>query len=470
MMPKKITKKILLTSLLLLIIGFVGGFMLISKVNNKTNPQDPTTFKSEKIKDLSIPSVFSMPEITIPTFPNKTCLVTKYGAVGNGKILNTKSINAAINACTENGGGTVVIPTGTWLTGPIVLKSNINLHLEKESTLLFSHNFKDYQIPTLTRYEGIDLYNYSPFIYALNAENIAITGNGKIDGQGEAWADWDDKQGASVTKLYQMGQDKIDLKNRNFAKANEFLRPSFVQFVNSKNILLEDFYITNSPMWTIHPLYSENITIRNVIIDSTGPNTDGVVIDSSKNVSLNNLTITSGDDAIAIKSGKDIDGMTKNIPSENVSITNCTVQEGHSGIAIGSEMSGGIRNISISSSAANRVDYGFHIKSMRGRGGVIENIWLDNFTIGRADSTAIRLDTLYGTPRPQATNDQPLIQKIYISNVTNRRTDEGVYIVGSPEQPIKNIILQNVSMTAKQPVIKENVTGDIFNNVEIKQR
>lgn len=407
---------------------------------------------------------FSLAE---PTFPNKACTITNYGAIGNGVFNNTDSIKKAILDCEENGGGKVVVPDGEWLTGPIVLKSNINLFLEKNAHITFSRKFSDYLPVVFSRFEGTELYNYSPLIYANDAKNVAITGEGTMNGNGKAWKNFKSRQNIAAWRLYTSANAGVAAEKRVFGTEKDALRPSFIQFVNSRNILIENVTVTNSPMWTIHPVYSENVTIRNVKIDSDGPNTDGIVIDSSKNVIVDGVTVKSGDDAIAIKSGKDRDGLTVNKPSENIIVRNSTIQNGHSGLAIGSEMSGGVRNVLFENSTIDAADFGIQIKSMRGRGGTVENIWSKNINIRKATEQAIRIDMRYGTPIDPTSPVVPVFKNISFQNINCKRASDAIILKGLPDSPIQSLRFDGIEITSSFDIQEENTKDTVMENVNI---
>ncbi|OIQ04347.1 MAG: hypothetical protein AUK58_00880 [Candidatus Moranbacteria bacterium CG2_30_41_165] len=423
----------------------------------------PLERKNVPTEDIS----FDIPVLDPQTFPDRNCRITDYGALSDGKASNTEAIKKAITDCAKNGGGKVIIPAGTWLTGPIVLQSHINLLLEKDAEILFSTNPDEYLPVVLSRFEGMEFYNYSPLIYALDAENIAITGEGVINGNGEAWYPWKTKQGTAVLKLYDFTRTNAPVKQRIFGTPSDALRPSFIQFVRSKNILLEGVTFIHSPMWSIHPLYSENILMRNIKVDSDGPNTDGIVIDSSKNVIIENVYVNSGDDAIVIKSGKDADGLRVGKPSENIVVRNSTIKNGHSGFAIGSEMSGSVRNVLFEDTSIDRTDFGLQIKSMRGRGGVVENIWMRNIQIRRASNQAILVDMQYGTPIDPLSSLLPAFHTLHFQNIECRRTDEAIIIRGLENSPIQNIKFSNITIGAKSEGQREYAENMAFENVVI---
>lgn len=413
----------------------------------------PIERKNAPLEDIT----FDLPVITSLSFPEKECLITSYGAKSDEITDNTEAIRRAIADCSSKGGGKVVVPNGNFLTGPIVLKNNINLFLEKDARINFSREFSHYLPVVFTRFEGLELYNYSPLIYAFDAHNIAITGEGTINGNGDAWWEWKNRQGTAIKKLYDLTLTNTPPQKRIFGTEEDAIRPSFIEFVRSKDILLNGVTFINSPAWSIHPLYSENIHIQNIKVDSDGPNTDGIVIDSSRNVIVEKNFINSGDDAIVIKSGKDADGLRVNEPSENIVIRDNTIKNGHSGFAIGSEMSGSVRNVLFEDNTIDRVDFGLQIKSMRGRGGIVENIWMRNIDIRRTSKHTILVDMQYGTPIDPPSPLLPVFRNISFQNISCKRTGNALMFRGLEESKIQDIHLNNITISAKENIQPENI-------------
>lgn len=348
---------------------------------------------------------FEMPVIERPTFPDRELSITDFGAIGDGKHLNTASFAQGMEALASSGGGTLTVPSGIWLTGPIEFKSNINLHLEEGAILLFSADKSLYSL-TSTSYEGFDCYRCTSPIFGKDLENIAITGSGVIDGNGDAWRfvrqdkmnAWQWKKltatgGVVVGDTWYPSQQFIEgeklrngLGNQSpitFDEANDikdFFRPVMVKFVSCKNVFFQGVLFQNSPAWNLHPIMCENLIIDGVFLKNPvyGQNTDGIDVESCKNVIIYRTTLDVGDDAICIKSGKDKVGRMRGIPTENVIVRDCRVFEGHGGFVVGSEMSGGVKNISVSDCTFLGTDVGLRFKSNRGRGGVVENIYVNN--------------------------------------------------------------------------------------------
>lgn len=455
-------------------------FFLIFRENIFHTSEDSQQENPEKglIEKKSVEIPFDMPTIPNITFPDRTCTITDYAAIGDGKFMNTKSFRSAITDCAKQGGGTVIVPPGIWLTGQIRLESNINLHLEEGARILFSDTFSDYLPPVLTRFEGMELLNYAPFISAKDCSNIAITGKGELDGQGDAWLAWNDimvspdsdtsLKKVATNRLYEMSVRNIPVEKRVFGTEKDAIQPAFIEFLNCRDILVEEIEILNSPGWTLHPIYSENITIRNIYINTSKRNTDGVVIDSSRNVIVEKSSLNTGDDAVVIKSGKDHDGWRVNKPSENIIVHDIVIEDGNSGIAIGSEMSGDIRNVFAYNIDIQVADFGIRFKSMRGRGGIVENIWVDNVFMRRMNFGAIQLDTKYGTPIAGYDEDRlPIFRNIEIKNVECRRTKDALLLSGLAENPLENITLENISILSSRGATIENIKDKHFKDVTV---
>lgn len=392
----------------------------------------------------------------------------KAGALTDGKGLNTKLINATIDKLSQKGGGTLYFPAGTYLTGPIRLKSNITLDLAAGATLLFSDKFDHYLPFVEMRYEGVVMKSFSPLLYAVDAENITIKGQGTLDGQGQKW--WDEffrvlvdlqKNGMQEVNQYQKLWENANDVKALYAETNEdyaptlqrrFFRPPFFQTLRCKGITIEGVKFINSPFWTINPNFCENITIHGITINNPdSPNTDGINPESCKNVRISDCHITVGDDCITIKSGRDAQGRRYNTPCENISITNCTMLAGHGGVVIGSEMSGGVRNITISNCVFDGTDRGIRLKSTRGRGGVVENISISNVVMRDIQQEAIIFDLKYSKMPDEPVSDRtPVFRNIHISNVIATDVNIPVYIRGLEEAPVSDISLTNVQIQSRQ--------------------
>ncbi len=384
------------------------------------------------------------------SFPDRVCSIADYGGKHDGVTSNTDAFRKAIDDCAKTGGGTVLVPKGTWFSGPIHLKSRINLHLEKGSTILFSTHFEDYLPVVFSRFEGIEYYNYSAPIYTANAFDVAITGEGILDGQGAAWWTAMRKWDKTIKRLYQMGDDNVPVSERVFGTVEDSLRPAFIEFMNCHRVLVEGVTIQNGPMWTIHPLYSENVIVRGVHIETNpGPSTDGVALDSSHDVLIENNVFSTGDDAIVLKSGRNGDGLRVREPTENVLIRNNSILEAHAAVAIGSEMSGDVRNIFIENLSADMVQYGFRIKSSKGRGGIVENIHVNTMNVDYASIAAIQLTTAYENSFIKGRGAIPLFRNIVVDGMSVGKTDRSIEISGLTEQPVTDIHFKNIKISSK---------------------
>ena len=369
---------------------------------------------------------FKMDEVVQPTIPSYKISIIDFGGIGNGIHLNTGAFKKAIDALAQKGGGTLTVPKGIWLTGPITFKSNINLHLESGALLLFSKNFDDYPLVE-TFFEGLETKRCMSPINGRGLENIAITGNGIIDGSGDAWRPvkkskmtaeqwrnlvacggvlneskdtWYPTQksykGALATPLnFNVPQNLNTDEDWNSIK--DFLRPVMVGLIECKKILLQGVTFQNSPGWNLHPLMCQNLTIDSITVRNPwySQNGDGIDLESCKNAIIVNCSFDVGDDAICIKSGKDEQGRKRGMPTENVIIDNCTVFHGHGGFVIGSEMSGGAKNIKVSNCNFIGTDVGLRFKSNRGRGGVVEDIYIQNINMINIPTDAILFDVFY---------------------------------------------------------------------------
>ncbi|WP_069658774.1 glycoside hydrolase family 28 protein [Arcticibacter eurypsychrophilus] len=399
--------------------------------------------------------------------------VTKYGAKNDSSKLATDAIKQAIAAASKAGGGTVYFPAGKYLTGPIHLKSNITLFIDAGAELHFSDNFDHYLPMVKSRWEGTDVMNFSPLFYADGAENIAIKGSGLIDGHGKKWWAYSE---VHVKKIpTSKWQEEFKRLNADVLAPDlpgwierGFLRPPFIQFMNCKNVLIEGIRIQNSPFWTINPQYCDNVTITKVTIDNPpSPNTDGINPESCRNVHISDCHISVGDDCITIKSGKDRSGRKANVPAENHTITNCTMLSGHGGVVIGSEMSGGVKKIVISNCIFDGTDRGIRIKTARGRGGVVEDIRVDNIIMKNIRDQAIVLDMQYAnTPAEPVTERTPAFRNIHFSNITAEGNQAG-YLNGLDEMPIDNISFNDINMDMKTGFVVKMATNIEFHNVRV---
>jgi polygalacturonase len=400
--------------------------------------------------------------------------VTKYGAKNDSSKLASKPIADAIAAASKAGGGTVYFPAGKYLTGPIHLKSNITIFIDAGAELHFSDNFDDYLPMVQSRYEGVDVMSFSPLFYAYKAENISIVGRGLINGHGKKWWDY-----ALTFPKDQLPRNKyqqlFDSLNKGILLPDDprqmkigFLRPPFIQPLYCKNVLIEGITIINSPFWTVTPEFCENVTIKGVTIDNPkSPNTDGINPSSCRYVHISDCHISVGDDCITIKSGKDLPGRTKATPAENYTITNCTMLSGHGGVVIGSEMSGDVKKITISNCVFDGTDRGIRIKTTRGRGGIVEDIRVDNIIMKNIKEQAIVLDMEYSRTQPEPVSERtPRFRNIRFSNIT-AYTKQAMYINGLDEMPVSEISLSDVVFEAENGISIRNGNDIELHNVRV---
>lgn len=455
---------------------------------------------------------FSMPLIERPAFPDNKVSITDFGGVADGVSLNTQAFDKAMEALSQKGGGTLVVPSGIWYTGPIVFRSNINLHLEKGALILFSGDFDLYPL-VHTVFEGLDTRRCQSPLSGRNLKNIAITGEGSINGSGEAWRPlkkskvtdshwkkvissggivkdknyWFPTEGS--LKGHEMSDMNVPKGNLTDAEWNEikvFLRPVMVSFIECENVLLEGVLFENSPSWNIHPLMCRNVILDNVFVRNPGysQNGDGLDLESCVNSIVVNSTFDVGDDAICIKSGKDEDGRRRARPTENVIIDNCKVFQGHGGFVVGSEMSGGVRNISVSNCQFLGTDVGLRFKSTRGRGGIVENIYARDIYMFDIATESFLFDLYYGgksavesledgdvTPKetviPAVDEKTPVFRNIYVKNLTSRNARRAMFFNGLPEMNIENINVENVSISATYGAELVESKDITFKNVKI---
>ena len=457
-------------------------------------------------------SFANLPKIAKTSFKADTLNILKFGAVSDGLTLNTKSINNAIIACNKGGGGVVLIPKGLWLSGPIELKSNVNLHLQENAILQFTKDFNQYFL-VASNWEGLpQMRNQSP-LWATNQQNIAITGKGIIDGAGDAWrmvkkdklteSQWsklvasggvvnEDKktwhpteQFSKASKLKNPGEITPDKTPEFYQSIKDFLRPNLVVLTSCKRILLEGVTFQNSAAWNIHPLMCEDLTVRNIYAKNPwyAQNGDGIDLESCKNVLIEGSTFDVGDDGICIKSGRDAAGRKRGIPTENVIIRNSTVYHAHGGFVIGSEMSGGAKNIFVYDCSFIGTDIGLRFKTTRGRGGVVEKIFIKNINMIGIVGEAILFDMYYAAVDPillkgdkrdapkvvmlPITEETPVFRDFHIANVVCDGAAKAIFIRGLPELSISNITLENLSIKAKEGIDIQEAKNITLNNVSL---
>jgi polygalacturonase len=418
---------------------------------------------TEPIAPIKAP--FEMPQLQRPHFPDGRTSIVDFGAVEGGTTKNTAAFAKAIDDCSKNGGGRVIVPKGTWLTGAIHLKSNIDLHLEDGAEIIFSDKFEDYLPPVFVRAGGIEIYNYSPLIYARDCENIAITGAGYLNGNANSWWAWSKKE---TKEQFKMGAAGVPLEKRVFGTPEAAIRPSFLGLIGCKNVLLEGFRIGSGPNWTIHPVYCENIIIRRVNVDTRGPNNDGIDPDSCKNLLVEYCTFNTGDDCMVLKSGYNQDGWRVGKPTENVVMRHCSGKEGHGGLVIGSEMSGDVRNVYMHDCEFDGTDHALRIKSRIDRGGVVENVWVENVVAKNMQRDVVILNMDYSADRQDVlVKKPPLFRNIHVKNVTADGAPVAIIITGVEESPIQDIHFEDMTITSKQGVVAKNVKELTFKNVKV---
>lgn len=377
------------------------------------------------------------------SFPHKEIQVMCPDSISHRGGYSRRLIQQAIDSCSLTGGGRVIISKGIYhLNGNLVLKSDVNLHLEKDACLLFSGKADDFLPEVWTRWEGTELYGHSPMIYAKHATNIAITGQGVIDAQAEReFAPWSQIEAPDRDRLRDMGEKLIPVTERIFGKGT-LLRPSCIQFMGCSRILVEGVTIKNSPFWTIHPVYCDHVIVRRVTIDSHYPNNDGCDPESTSNVLIEDCIFRTGDDAIAIKAGRDADGREVGRPSKNIVIRNCLFQSECNGLCIGSEMSGGVENVYMDNIRIGTVKNALYFKSNRDRGGYICNIQVSNITIERSKGAILRFETNYFGFR--GGKHASLYEHFRISNVKAECSDHyAIFMDGYEEKPIRDIEIEH---------------------------
>ena len=455
---------------------------------------------------------FSMPLVKVPVFKNNKVSVEKFGGVGDGITLNTNAFAKAMDALAAKGGGTLIVPKGIWFTGPIVFRSNINMHLEKGAVILFSPDFNLYPIVE-TIFEGLDTRRCQSPISGRNLVNVAITGQGSINGYGEAWrplkknkvtaSQWKKMIGAGGvvknndtwypsessfkgSQISDMNVPRQNLTEQEWLEIKDFLRPVMVSFIECKNVYLQGVLFENSPSWNLHPLMCENVILDGLFVRNPGysQNGDGLDLESCRNSIIVNCTFDVGDDGICIKSGKDEPGRRRARPTENVIVDNCKVFQGHGGFVVGSEMSGGVRNISVKNCQFLGTDVGLRFKSTRGRGGVVENIYISDIYMFNIETESFLFDLYYGgksavetledgdvTPTEEkllpVTEETPVFRNIFVKNLVSRNARRAMLFNGLPEMKINNIQIEDINITAQYGAELSNSKDIVFKNVHI---
>ncbi len=455
---------------------------------------------------------FSMPLVKVPVFKKNMVSVEEFGGVGDGITLNTNAFAKSMDALAAKGGGTLIVPKGIWFTGPIVFRSNINMHLEKGAVILFSPDFNLYPIVE-TIFEGLDTRRCQSPISGRNLVNVAITGQGSINGYGEAWrplkknkvtaSQWKKMIGAGGvvknndtwypsessfkgSQISDMNVPRQNLTEQEWLEIKDFLRPVMVSFIECKNVYLQGVLFENSPSWNLHPLMCENVILDGLFVRNPGysQNGDGLDLESCRNSIIVNCTFDVGDDGICIKSGKDEPGRRRARPTENVIVDNCKVFQGHGGFVVGSEMSGGVRNISVKNCQFLGTDVGLRFKSTRGRGGVVENIYISDIYMFNIETESFLFDLYYGgksavetledgdvTPTEEkllpVTEETPVFRNIFVKNLVSRNARRAMLFNGLPEMKINNIQIEDINITARYGAELSNSKDIVFKNVHI---
>lgn len=455
---------------------------------------------------------FNMPDIPEPEIADNEVTIAQFGAVSGGEVLNTKAFADAIEAVTKKGGGKVIIPPGIWLTGPVILKSNLELFAETGALIIFSDN-KDLYPIIETSFEGLNTFRCISPIYGKNVENVAFTGQGVWDGSGDAWRfvkksklndnQWkklvasggvlnDKKNEWYPSEQFKKGMENADQNIRHdlstkeeFEEIRDFLRPVMVSIQNSKNVMFDGPVFQNSPAWCIHPLMIENLIVRNITVRNPwySQNGDGIDVESCKNVIVENSNFDVGDDAICVKSGKDEDGRERGVPCENLVIRNNIVYHGHGGVTVGSEMSGGVKNMHVSNCTFMGTDVGLRFKSNRGRGGVVENIFISDIFMIDIPTNAISFNLYYGGKSVSemmeaggmkssdellpVTEETPKFKNISIKRITLKGANQAVFLQGLPEMNLENIELTDMQLEANKGFSIIDANGVKIENVNI---
>lgn len=465
--------------------GVVCGVRLAARSLPIEREWWPATPGSGAAEDpwLQLPSILA--RIKAPSFPDREFSVLRYGAKGDGRTDCTEAFQKAIAACNAAGGGRVAVPAGVFVTGAIHLRSNVNLHVAEGATIKFSRDTKRYPL-ALTRWEGVELMNFSPFVYAFEQENIAITGKGTIDGDAdcEHWWPWKGRancgwkagqpsQDGDRNRLFAMAEQGVPVKDRVFGEGH-YLRPQFIQPYRCKNVLISGVKLQNSPMWQVHPVLCSNVTVDDMTITGasmnrdSGPNTDGCDPESCTDVLIRNCRFDTGDDCIAIKSGRNADGRRVHVPSENIVIQGCHMRDGHGGVTIGSEISGGVRNVFAENCRMDspRLDIAVRIKNNAMRGGLLENIFVRNIEVGQVAMAGVSIDFYY--EEGEAGKFTPVARNVDIRNLTMGKARYALYLRGFKDAPIENVRLSDCDLKGvENKSVIENVKDLDLKNVRI---
>lgn len=459
---------------------------------------------------------FDMPEVTLPAIPDRTVSIADFGAVGDGMTLNTQAFADAIAELSRQGGGRVEVPAGVWYTGPIIFKDNIELHLDDNALIVFSDDKSLYPLHRIA-FEGLDTWRCVSPLTAMHAKNVAVTGRGIIDGNGDAWravkkekltdSQWkkklaqggilsDDKKMWFPSESYRFGATTGADQNvstwattrEDFERMRDFLRPVLVAFHYCENVLIEGVTFQNSPCWHIHPAMCTNLTVKDITVrcPDYAQNGDGIDIESCRNVRLTGSRFDVGDDGICIKSGKDKAGRERGIPCENIVVENCAVFHGHGGFVVGSEMSGGVRNVLVRDCIFAGTDVGLRFKSTRGRGGVVENIWIEGIEMFNIQTEPLLFDLFYGGKSASEVLEDgdeaevtdmialdvdettPAFRDIHISDINCRGARRAMFFNGLPEMNVERVTVENARISALTGAQINESSDVVLRNVRVE--
>jgi polygalacturonase len=418
--------------------------------------------------------------IVPPHFPDRDFDIASFGARADSGEPATDALRAAIAACHSAGGGRIVVPPGRFLTGAIRLESDVELHVSEGATLAFETDPRAYLPTVLTRFEGVEAMSYSPLIYALDAENVAVTGAGTLDGQadeahwwpwkGGRWGNGGPDQAAGRARLFEMAERGTPVAERVLGEGS-YLRSSFVQPYRCRNVLVEGVRIVGSPMWEVHPVLCTNVTVRGVRIESHGPNNDGCNPESSRDVLIESCSFDTGDDCIALKSGRNADGRRVGVPVENVVVRNCVMKDGHGGVVIGSEVSGGARTVFAERCrmSSPNLDRALRIKTNSVRGGVVEHVYMRDVTVGEVAEAVLTVNFFY--EEGDAGGYPPIVRDVELRGVTSRKSRHAVLLRGFAHDPIRDVRIVDCSFDGVEGEdVVEGVVDLTWRNTRVNGR
>jgi polygalacturonase len=489
-----------------LYLAFITVVSLCLTANAQTKSPlsiDPTYFK-----DLP----FEMSPVSLPAFPDYSVNILDFGAKGDGLYDNTKAINDAIDKVSKRGGGSVIIPAGIWITGPIHLLDNVNLYTEKNALILFNPDVNLYPI-IKTSFEGQNTRRCTSPIWANGAKNIALTGFGVFDGNGDAWRPVKkDKLSSGQWKALISSGGVLNAKkdtwypseqslkgqllttefnnpqniqtDKEWESIHRWLRPVMLSFISCEKVLIEGVSFRNSPAWCLHPLLCNDLTVSNVQVSNPwyAQNGDAIDVESCNRVLIADCLFDAGDDGICLKSGKDKAGRIRNVPCQNIVIRHNTVLHAHGGFVVGSEMSGGVRNIYVADCLFTGTDVGLRFKSTRGRGGVVENIWIKGINMSDIVTEPILFDLFYNGKSATekggessnsilpVTEETPVFRNIYINDIVCKNARRAMYLNGLPEMKINHISIDHFTVSSQTGAEIVNAADINMNHIHILQQ